>query len=477
MQLPTNETSPDNVLLIFLDTVRAKSSYPTNEPNTPTIREVGERGACFTRAISPAPWTLPSHASVFTGLYPTEHGATTYDRRLPTSHKTVADHLSTNGLRTGLFSSNPWIEENYGIAQGFDVHTLSQSKYFKLFDSGIDFFHLDHRKNDTFHKVATKNIIRNPSPKNFANLIYVLYKEVMRHKVSSDSGDLSPRWDEQTVADCQKFIRENAGKHRFFAAVNLIQAHAPWSFDPDRLNSINITPSDVATDERWQKVADKSSSQGKLVAGEIEFTEKEKSILTHLYESWVHSVDKCAGNIIETLESENIRDETLVILTSDHGESIARNGILGHSVTLHEDVTHVPLVMNGPTIPKEPVPDTVSLKDLFGTILHKCNINTNKPCLFDDDGRGFAIAETEGGDAFNHKPHLAQQFGTRRAIFTEQGHAEIRYDSGEIVGPNKLIEKLYKLVSKLENESKENTKGADIGKTKKSQLKHLGYIE
>lgn len=478
MPVAGGPSQPDNILLIILDTVRARSSYPANPRLTPTIADVGSAGACFHHAITPAPWTLPAHASMFTGRYPTEHGVTTYETRLDSFQPTLAQHLADTGRKTGLFSSNAWVSETYGLDRGFEVHELSQSDYFKLFDDGIDFFLRFHAEDAGFRRVATDSIIENPSPKNVANLLYVLYKEFFRHVVNTGITDLSPRWDEHTVEACRAFIRENAANDvGFFAVVNLIQAHSPWIYDIQRLQSIGVTPSAVADDETWEDIAENSDAQGDLAAGDIQFDETERSILTSLYNSWVHSVDTLAGKIVHTLDTENVRENTLLLITSDHGESIARDDILGHSVALHSDVTHVPLVMDGPGVPNVDINEIVSLKDIFGTILSSVDIEPHSPSLFDDEGTGVALSETDGGDAFEDKEKLAKRFGKRRAIFTEERRAEIHYDSDETVGPEELIEQLDSIIGELEERSASTHEEAEVGEAVKFQLRELGYME
>lgn len=469
---------PDNVLLIILDTVRARSSYPINTQLTPTIKEIGDAGTCFHQAITPAPWTLPAHTSMFTGRYPTEHGVTTFRTRLGPSRTTLAQYLAEAGLQTGLFTSNAWLTDTYGLSQGFSTKVLSQSDHFKLYDEGIDFFRLLQEEDAEFRTVATDSILENPSFKNIANLLYVLYKEFLRHVVKSGNSDIFRQWDAQTVTECQGFIRKNVAEDiNFFAVVNLVQAHSPWKYDPKRLKSIGVNPSAVASDETWHELAENSTAQVELAVGDIHFDKTDEIILTSLYKSSVYSSDQHAEEIIQTLQSENIRDNTLVIMTSDHGESIGRDDVLGHSVTLHRDVTHVPLVMDGPGIPNIDVREIVSLKDIFGTVLDSFNIESHSPSLFEEDGQGVALSETDGADAFENKDRLDHYYGKRRAIFTGENNAEIRYGSEETVGPKDLIEKLDSIVSTLEDQQVETHEEAEVRESIKSQLEKLGYLK
>lgn len=474
-----NDESPDNVVVIVLDTVRARSSYPQNRRLTPTLASVGDRGTTFHRAIAPATWTLPSHASMFTGSYPAEHGATSYNKKLESSDPTLAQRLGDSGLRTGLFSGNAWLSDTFGLARGFDVRSFSQRPYYRLYDEGIDCFGLNGQEDREHWKIAIEHLVRNPSIKNIVNCTHAIGKEFVRRKLQSGIADLSHHWDRRAVAECTDFIRETARKNgpdRFFAVVNLIQAHLPWRYEPGRLRAIDVDPLAIAPKETWRKRAKEvdSNSQRELAGGEIDFDETDRAVLPRLYESWVHAADAAAGKIVQTLESENLREDTLLVMTADHGERIARNGVLGHVVTLHEDVTHVPLVVDGPTIPEENVRDIVSLKDIYGTILASVGIDSDKPHMFENAGRGVALSETNGLATF--EPERQDLAGTKRAIVTEDGRAEIRYESDTTVGPPELVERLDEFVADLDRKPEREREQVTVGENLHSRLEHLGYM-
>jgi hypothetical protein len=121
------EGSRPNVLLIVLDTARADalSAYNPEMKTTPNIERFAREGRTYLRAISPAPWTLPAHASMFTGLYPSQHGAVWENRYLDDGFLTLAECLSNLGYRTAGFVENPFVSADSGLAQGFrDYHEM-----------------------------------------------------------------------------------------------------------------------------------------------------------------------------------------------------------------------------------------------------------------------------------------------------------------------------------------------------------------
>jgi arylsulfatase A-like enzyme len=112
-----------NVLIVVMDTVRrdGMSVRYAGKSLTPNFDALASEGVRFTRAFSNAPWTLPSHGSIFTGLYPFQHHAVMNNLYLSTSFLTLAEAFKAAGYRTGGFSCNPWISRMTMMDQGFDV--------------------------------------------------------------------------------------------------------------------------------------------------------------------------------------------------------------------------------------------------------------------------------------------------------------------------------------------------------------------
>ncbi|MFN0197538.1 MAG: sulfatase-like hydrolase/transferase [Planctomycetaceae bacterium] len=114
-----------NILLITLDTTRADriGCYGYRAAQTPTIDRLASQGTLFERALAPIPLTLPSHASMLTGLYPPEHGLITNGHStLPTTIPTLADSLSEKGYSTAAFVAAFVLGEKFGLSKGFDVY-------------------------------------------------------------------------------------------------------------------------------------------------------------------------------------------------------------------------------------------------------------------------------------------------------------------------------------------------------------------
>ncbi len=113
---------PPNIVLIVLDTTRSDrlSVYGHSRKTTPFLERFGSSGVRFDQAWSVSSWTLPSHATMFTGLHPDEHGATQENFTISEDLDTLAERLKTRGYQTAGFSNNPWVSHRVGLTQGFD---------------------------------------------------------------------------------------------------------------------------------------------------------------------------------------------------------------------------------------------------------------------------------------------------------------------------------------------------------------------
>ena len=125
-----DQPRPQNVLLISLDTLRADhlGCYGYERPTTPQIDALAARGVLFENAISTASWTVPSHMSMLTGLYPRTHGVGSWLKSLPDDVVTLAQVLSKEGVHTAAHVNTRLLGQNKGFARGFDSYKILNSK-------------------------------------------------------------------------------------------------------------------------------------------------------------------------------------------------------------------------------------------------------------------------------------------------------------------------------------------------------------
>ena len=317
-----------NVLLIILDTVRADGLevYGYRRPTTPHLRTLADSGTVFERAVATAPWTLTSHTSMFTGRLPPETSAG-FLSPLDDEHATLAGVLSANGYATAGFSANHlYTSRASGLGRGFLRYEARRAGWARFLVSSWP-----TRSASGWLSIRTRH--RWGLIKKTASVITDDFLDWL--------GGASPR--------------------PFFAFLNYMDPHAPYlppephrsrffeeGMDPERRKRPGLTPRDV----RGPRA---------------------------LYDGSIAYVDEQLARIREELRAKGLAENTLVIVTSDHGEQFGEHGLIDHANSLYLPLLHVPLVLLHPgTVPAgRRVGPTVSLADLPATILDLVGLDSS----------------------------------------------------------------------------------------------------
>lgn len=298
--LPPAEPGSPNVLLIVLDTERAKnlSLYGYHRATTPRLRELAREGVTFERAFSNSPWTLPSHGTLFTGraVHELKLGWTRpLDERFPT----LAEELADRGYRTGGFVANFYFcTDFYGLDRGF-LHYEDQPVSMEML-------------------LASSWLIRNLETR--------LRELLEKHPYVVRKGA-----DEVSRAFLD-WLDEADGRP-YFAFLNYFEAHAPYL--PPAPFDTRFSPEPPL---HWLKHGPRSKS----------YTKEEISQLIDAYDSGIAYLDHEIALLFDELEQRGALDNTLVIITSDHGEEFGEHGNMEHDHTLYAESVHVPLVILPP---------------------------------------------------------------------------------------------------------------------------------
>ncbi len=358
----------ENVMLIVLDTVRADhlSLYGYARETSPNLKRVAEeRGIVFDFARSPAPWTLPSHASMFTGRWPHELEVSQrypFDGRFPT----LAERLSENGYATGGFVSNMYYLNNwYGLDRGF-LH----------FE--------DHPEN---RDVTTREILRNAE----------LGRRVLAWsglRSNNRAGDFGVRKqsddvNRHTLAWIDD-LRETQPGRPFFAFLNYLDAHDPYVLPPGHV-------------EPYGRAGD-PDVQGELRTWHLKRKDKidprTRELMTDAYDTCLAYIDKSLGQLFEDLESRGLAETTWVVITSDHGEHLGEHELYLHGHSLYRPLIDVPLVIVPPKargIAPMRVTQAVSTRDLprtlSGLLGLKASFEGRSLAQFWEDAAGMATSE------------------------------------------------------------------------------------
>jgi arylsulfatase A-like enzyme len=345
-----------NIVVIILDTVRAASMslYGHERPTTPELERLVRDGAVFDRAVVPSSWSNPSHASMFTGQY-AHNVSADWGTDLDDTHPTLAEVLAGYGYVTGGFSANTrYITRQSGIARGFvrfEDHVVSLGAVV-----GSTWLGARLTQRDLF-----------PGR-------HLGFREGPQRKHAPD-----------VLMPMLEWIDGVDGRP-FYAMANLMDAHEPYVPREPFASRFRVARRSVL-DRVWGRIR-------RLVGAEVAVppgtpTTWEEHALRS-YEATIAYLDHEMGRLIEELDRRGLRENTLVIITSDHGEEFGeRHGIRGHGKSLYWPVVHVPLVLRLPgRVPAGVrVSEPVTLRGLPVTIADLAGIDDHPL-----PGRSFARA-------------------------------------------------------------------------------------
>jgi arylsulfatase A-like enzyme len=338
------DPGPPNVLLIVMDTVRYESLslHGYNRDTSPNLVRLAKRGVRFEQARTPAPWTLPAHASMFTGRWPHELNVGE-DRPLDSTHPTLAEFFVSRGYVTSGFIANTYFCNSwYGLGRGFDRY--------EDFDDDETTVTLA----ETFRCSALGRRLMG-----FAGMV---------------SGGSRPRKDAARINhDFLSWVSEQEQEHRpFFAFLNYFDAHTPYLL-PDGIDRhFGLRPEGPA-DLEILRLWNERPKQN--------VTQREATLVHDAYDDCIAYLDDQLGKLFDELERRGMLINTLVIVTSDHGEQLGEHGIFGHGKSLYAQEVRVPLLIIPPggMTAGMSVRDPVSLRDLAATVADVVNGKTPPP--------------------------------------------------------------------------------------------------
>ena len=324
---PSAAARGPNIVLITLDTVRADhlSTYGYSRPTTPHLDSFARRGVLFENAIAPSPWTLATHASLFTGLLPHQHGAA-WTLPLEPGPRTLADILKSQGYETAGFSANLYYGQgSWGMARGFEVY-----------------------EDDSF-------TLRNNLSVTLAGL--ALAQPVYQHLVRYDL--LSRRDARDLNREVFRWFRHRPTRP-FFLFINYFDAHDPYWAPPPFDERFGSNSKDA--------IRHMNSIDGMQTKDTLE--EDERASLINGYDDSLAFLDDQVARLMGVLSASPDWPNTIVIITSDHGEAFGEHGTYGHGWNVYREVLHVPLIIFGPGIPTGlRIQHLARIHEIFPTVL------------------------------------------------------------------------------------------------------------
>jgi arylsulfatase A-like enzyme len=369
--------APDrpNVLLVVLDTARADHFGPLGGlAATPSFDRLAARGTAV-RAFAAAPWTVPSHASLFSGLLPFEHGVTGAaaigpDRRLASLRPRIdalrgrwlPEAFRRAGYRTVAISANVWITPSMGFDAGFEeYHAVGMAA---VTPRGED------------HHWRARDLVPQP--------VLRRAKRGARYVRDARRGrDFGSR----RALDLLRGLAASPGERPLFCFVNLMECHAPY-LPPDGWNPLRGRDRLRGPAVNHRYLGDAFVAAYTLGAEEI--PDDALRILRALYAGEVAYADHVLGQALEAFAP--LGDRTVVAVTADHGENLGEDHRLGHVLSLDRRLLEVPLALAAPEPP--PLPAVPSLADVPRLLAAAAGLDESPFPVRDGT---VALAQYEGG--------------------------------------------------------------------------------
>lgn len=365
-----------NLILVVLDTMRFDGMYPyDNTLGMPNTKLLCKNSTVYYNAVSPSPWTYPSHVSMFTGKYLKEHKVhETYENKASylVEHgineyggELLQEKLRRAGYTTAAISANPAISQFTGFDRGFDSFTLRDAFYGVIdLEQEMNDFSRNLKEEMGLSRLSTRRELISSLIKNgkFGRLkaLYAKYKKV-NQKLKEDNYPLEKGGKYVSEKLVQTELEEP-----FFLFLNLMEMHDPYgtaSFgNADLENDNNIMLEDL--------FGYKQISQRKMTKIRNEYRREAKLVDTYL------------GIIIQHLKGNHDYDNTTVAVTSDHGQSFKENGFFGHGIFLSDELIRVPLIVKYSGHVKQGNETTVNgyhnIKDLYNLFLNQSKGENSK---------------------------------------------------------------------------------------------------
>ncbi|SDY30991.1 sulfatase [Halopenitus persicus] len=332
-----------NVVFLVLDSLRTDrvSAYNPAVEFTDHIQELADSATVFENAVTQAPWTLPSHASMFTGEYPWEHGTTHARSYFDDGRKTFVSAFREAGYDTAAITPNVWITPHKGMTGDFDhvenfLGTADNRLSVRLSRAFAKFY---HSLGETPRRVLGRQIDR-----------------VFRAFDVDDSTR-----SEETVEAVTDYLGDRGDDDgNFFLYANLMEPHEPYR-PPKRYAERHGVAEDAAIPHRQKDV---------FTMDDIDFDQLER-----VYDASVDYTDDLVGRVVAALEDNGLREDTVVVLLSDHGQALGEHGgDFGHQFTVSESVVNVVLMVDHPDLEADTVVEPIELRSLSDLVPYYAGI-------------------------------------------------------------------------------------------------------
>jgi arylsulfatase A-like enzyme len=358
---PMPPNGSPNVLLIVLDTVAAEhlSLYGYKRPTSPTLVDLAEKGIRFDNALASCSWTLPSHATMFTGRWLHELSAgwlTPLDGKFPT----LAEYLGAAGYATaGIIANTVYCSSDSGLARGFTVYEDYIFPQYTVLKIAVLGNRLLRGAASIVQFVESRAALARWQPR-----VQRIWRSLVvdRKAAAAVNRQLFGWLDHRAQPD-----------RPFFAFLNYSDAHTPYELTPGRMHRFGGEPADERQRElisRWAEL-----DKARLIRTDLPF-------LIDAYDDCIADLDEQLGKLLDELSRRRILEHTWLVVAADHGESFGEHpSVYCHGTSLYQTEVHVPLLIVPPggSPQKRVIKETVSLRDLPATVVDLLALAAGSP--------------------------------------------------------------------------------------------------
>lgn len=340
-----SDPKPPDIVVVVLDCVRT-SDFPGSKSDMPFCDELRRESIVFPRATSPAPWTIPSHAGLFTGLTPWESGChCKANIKLSSSIERVPARLAANGYRTLSLSANTFIQPSFGLIDGFQ--RAGWGGWWEPFLRANAVAPPNEYPSETSE---ARKQVGSDLPPALRQLLSRTRAVVVRHPFileqashlaqgvqgqGAESTAWMSRWIEPTF---RRWVTDTPRDVPVFAFVNLLDAHEPYF---RRSSGQEPTCS-------WLEYARTRQERLAWMTGAWTPDTRELKLLHDLYVQMIHGMDARLQALVQVLRDSGRWDNTMMVITSDHGQAFGEHGMLFHMSRVDDELVRIPLWLRLP---------------------------------------------------------------------------------------------------------------------------------
>lgn len=298
-----------NILLFSLDTLRADrlGTYGYSRATSPFLDSLAAQGTIFENAVAPAPWTLPSHVSLFTGMYPSSHGVTlAKGQRIGDQTELFAEILKRHGYQNYAYVAGGYLGKRFGFPRGFETYYANSTE-------------------------------RDRESEGFAKVLKMAHQKLLSLK-------------EDPAPD--------------FMFLHTYTVHCPYSPPEPYASMFKSEGAETIN----------TNHCGKVFNAMPDFNSQKALFISDRYDGSVRFLDTLLKDFFEKLKADNLLENTIVVIISDHGDSFYEHGEIGHGRSLHRELLMIPMIFVGPGIEARRISEPVSLVDVFPTILEALSL-------------------------------------------------------------------------------------------------------